>query len=130
MKKTKPGSTGKKPDMEAVMGTLLRVGVIVAASVVVVGGMLFFIQHPGIGINYKAFKGEPARLRHLSLIIGEAFDLRSRSVIQFGLLLLIATPIARVVLSLFGFMLKKDRTYVFITLLVLMVLLFSLFTGD
>lgn len=120
----------KKHRMEVVMGTLLRVGVITAASVVLIGAVLFFIQHPRTTFTFKNFSGEPARLRNLSDIIREAFELKSRAVIQFGLLLLIATPIARVVLSLVGFTLEKDRIYIVVTFIVLTVLLFSLFTGD
>jgi uncharacterized membrane protein len=53
-------------------------------------------------------------------------DLRRRGTIQFGLLLLLATPIARVVFSVFAFAQQRDRAYVLITLFVLMVLLYSL----
>ena len=125
----KTADEAKKHKMEVIMGTLLRVGVISAASVVLIGAVLFFIQHPGTQLNFRAFSSEPARLRKLPLIIREAFEFKSRAVIQFGLLLLIATPIARVVLSLVGFMLEKDRIYILVTLFVLAILLFSLFTG-
>jgi uncharacterized membrane protein len=46
--------------------------------------------------------------------------------IQFGLLLLIATPAARVVFSVAGFAIERDWMYVAITLLVLLTLLYSL----
>ena len=46
---------------------------------------------------------------------------------QVGLLLLIATPVVRVAVSAFGFMLERDRIYVAITLAVLLILLASLF---
>jgi uncharacterized membrane protein len=55
--------------------------------------------------------------------------LRGRSIIQFGLLLLIATPVARVLISAVAFALQRDRTYVLITLAVLGVLLLSLWGG-
>jgi uncharacterized membrane protein len=48
------------------------------------------------------------------------------SVIQFGLLLLIGTPIARVVFAVVAFAIQKDRTYVFISLIVLAALLYGL----
>jgi uncharacterized membrane protein len=46
---------------------------------------------------------------------------------QLGLLLLIATPIARVMFSAVAFAMERDRMYVGFTLIVLAVLLYSLF---
>jgi uncharacterized membrane protein len=62
-------------------------------------------------------------------IVRGAISLRARSIIQFGLLLLIATPILRVAFSLAGFTLERDRVYVVITAIVLAVLLYSLISG-
>lgn len=115
--------------MRKIMGTLLRVGVLTAAFVVVSGGVLFFIQHPKEIIDYTTFKGEPARLRHLHIIVKEAIDFRSRAVIQLGLLLLIVTPVARVLFSLIGFSIEKDWVYVIITFIVLSILFCSLLSN-
>ena len=49
-----------------------------------------------------------------------------RGIIQLGLLLLIATPVARVAFSIFGFAEEKDRMYVAFTVIVLLILLYSL----
>lgn len=49
-----------------------------------------------------------------------------RGIIQLGLLILIATPIARVAFSVFGFLAEKDRMYAGFTMLVLAILLYSL----
>jgi uncharacterized membrane protein len=51
---------------------------------------------------------------------------RSESLIQLGLLMLMATPVARVALSVVAFALERDRTYVAITLVVLTGLVASL----
>ena len=53
--------------------------------------------------------------------------LGGRGIIQLGLLLLIATPVARVVFSVIGFVRQRDFVYVVLTLIVLAVLLYSLF---
>ncbi len=112
--------------MRGLMGSLLRIGVLSAASITIIGGVLFFIQHPKEIIDYSVFKSEPARLREVNLIIKEAFELRGRPIIQLGLLLLIATPVARVIFSLFGFLFEKDWVYVIITSIVLVILIISL----
>jgi uncharacterized membrane protein len=63
-------------------------------------------------------------------ILREAFHGRGRGIIQLGLLLLIATPVARVAFSVVGFALERDRIYVGVTLIVLAVLMYSLLTGQ
>jgi uncharacterized membrane protein len=118
-----PENDEKLRDMLAV---ILRIGIISSAALVVFGGILFFIQHTGEIFDYTKFRGEPARLRQVHLIVKEAISLRSRSIIQLGLLLLIITPVARVFFSLFGFALEKDWTYLIITFIVLFILLSSL----
>ena len=77
--------------IERILGTLLRAGVMLAALVVIAGGVL---SRP--------------------------------EVIGFGLVLLIATPVARVVFSVVAFTLERDWLYVGITLFVLAVLSYGL----
>ena len=115
--------------IEQIVGNLLRNGVILAAAVVTAGAVLFLWRHGGEIPEYGIFHGEPSRLRHLGGIATEAFSGRARGLIQLGLLLLIATPVARVVFSVVGFALERDRAYVLITLFVLGVLVFSLAGG-
>jgi len=115
--------------MRNIMGSLLRVGVLAAAFLVVLGGVLFFIQHPKEIFDYTTFKGEPAKFRQVHLIVKEAMNLRGRDIIQLGLLVLIATPVARVIFSLIGFLIEKDWIYVSITAIVLMILSVSLFSN-
>lgn len=108
------------------IGLLLRIGVTVAASVVLLGGILFLL-HPGPAPDYRAFRGEPATMEHASGIVQEAVRFHSGGVIQFGLLLLIATPVARVIFSVWAFACQRDWLYVCVTLIVLGLLLASLF---
>jgi uncharacterized membrane protein len=59
--------------------------------------------------------------------VREAAAFQGRGIIQLGLLLLIATPVARVALSIFGFAAERDRMYVGFATIVLVILLSSLF---
>ncbi len=111
------------------IGNLLRLGVATAASVVLVGGAVYLARHGLEAPSYHAFRGEPSQLRTLGGILGEALGLRGRGIIQLGLLLLIATPIARVAFAALGFALERDRVYVVVSLIVLATLLFSLAGG-
>lgn len=115
--------------MDAIMGILLRSGVILAASIVLVGGILFLLRHKTPVTDYHVFRGEPLDLRTISGIFAEAKAFHARGLIQFGLLVLIATPVARVLFSLFAFMYQKDWKYVVFTAIVLALLLYSLFGG-
>lgn len=115
--------------MRNIMGTLLRVGVLSAAFLVVLGGILFFVRHPKEIFDYSTFKGEPAKFRQVHLIVMEAMNFRGRDIIQLGLLVLIATPVARVIFSLIGFLIEKDWIYVAITSTVLIILSISLFSN-
>jgi uncharacterized membrane protein len=115
--------------LERVIGTLLRAGVLTAAAVVLAGGIVYLARHGGQTPAYHVFRGEPTDLRSVAGILRDVTAVSGRGLIQFGLLLLIATPVARVVLSVAIFAIERDVRYVAITLLVLSVLLYSLAVG-
>ena len=112
--------------IEEIVGTLLRVGVSLSAFVVAIGAAIYLARHGREPVNYGVFHGEPSDLRSLSGIVRDAFRLRGRGIIQLGLLLLIATPVARVAFSIWGFAEEHDRLYMIFTGIVLIVLLYSL----
>ena len=112
--------------VERVIGTLLRWGVILAAAVVLAGGVMYLARYGSTIPDYRVFRGEPSDLRNVSGIVTGAVSWHSRGLILFGLLLLIATPVARVAFSVVAFALQRDRAYVVVTLIVLAVLLYSL----
>jgi uncharacterized membrane protein len=111
--------------MDELMGLLLRSGVILAACIVLVGGMIYLARFPRPS-DYRAFQSEPENLRTIPGIFGDAFALHGRGLIQLGLLVLIATPISRVAFSVFAFYSQRDWKYVFFTVIVLGILLYSL----
>jgi uncharacterized membrane protein len=115
--------------MDAIMGRVLRVGVMAAAGLVFVGGVLYLVRHGLPATDYRHFHGEPAEYSTVRGIWAEALALRGRGLIQLGLLVLIATPVARVVFSVYAFLRQGDRTYVVVTLIVLGLLCYSLFGG-
>jgi len=114
---------------EFIVGTLLRAGVIIAAIVVLAGGVMYLMQHGAQRPNFRQFHGVPSDLTSVSGVVKDAVSLKSEAIIQLGLLLLILTPIARVAFSAVSFAIEGDRMYVAITLIVLAVLLFSLITA-
>ncbi|MDR3763943.1 MAG: DUF1634 domain-containing protein [Acidobacteriota bacterium] len=115
----------------------LRAGVLGATALGLVGGALFYSAHlmsahPAHAL-FGVFQGasmpfsEPGEiLRQAFGARGEALELRGLSIIQVGIMLLLATPVIRVVFSVVGFLLEKDYFYVWITLAVLVVLTASI----
>ncbi|HUK47787.1 MAG TPA: DUF1634 domain-containing protein [Terriglobales bacterium] len=113
--------------VEVLIANLLRGGVLTAALVVIAGAILYLGAHPRAHVSYRTFHSEPQQLKSVTGVIGEAFTGNARGIIQLGLLLLIATPIARVAFSVVAFAIEEDKMYIVFTLIVLGVLLYSLF---
>jgi uncharacterized membrane protein len=114
---------------DAWLALVLRAGVLLSAAIVGLGGILFLKDHGFEHPDYGVFRGEPDALRSVRGILAEAVRLDARGIIQAGLLLLIATPIARVVFSVAGFVRQRDWLYVAITVTVLTLLGYGLFAG-
>lgn len=120
----------QEPDdslIDARISVLLRTGMMISAIIVFIGGVVFLF-HDGKSIpDYRIFHGLPPQLTTLSGIFHSAFQLHDLGIIQLGLLLLIATPVARVLFSVIAFWIERDYMYVVISSIVLTVLLYSLF---
>jgi uncharacterized membrane protein len=130
-----PPSREADQRLELAIATLLRIGVIAAAALVALGGVLA-MRHPGAPVpSYTHFQQPgtlPSGAHALTSIAGvfrHLADPSGASIIELGLLVLIATPIARVVFAVFGFARERDYLYVVISLLVLGILVVSLLHG-
>jgi len=109
--------------MEVVMGRLLQTGVLLAAAVVLAGGLMYVAAHAGESTNYRTFVAQPAGLRRLLPMLRAVGRGDASAVIELGILLLVATPICRVIFAVIGFALERDRLYVVVSLTVLAILL-------
>lgn len=115
--------------MQQIIGKLLRWGVLISAAVVLTGGAVYLTRYGSGRPDYSVFRGEPTQLHTPSGIVDGVFHGSSRTWIQLGLLLLIATPIMRVGFSVFSYILEGDLLYVGVTLFVFAILIFSLFAS-
>ena len=115
--------------VDQLLGNLLRIGVIVATIVAVIGGVLLLAQRGLAPASGHVFSGEPPELRSVGGILRGVAAWHPDAIVQLGLVLLIATPVARVAMSLVAFILQRDRVYVIVTTIVLAVLIFSLTGG-
>jgi uncharacterized membrane protein len=107
------------------IGMLLRVGVITAA-IVVLAAAIWYHASDGAVTDYRTFHGEPPQVCSATGVVQAALHGDAAAWIQLGLLILIATPVARVAFSVFAFTWQRDWPYVAITLVVLSVLLYGL----
>jgi uncharacterized membrane protein len=112
--------------LEHLLSNLLRYGVLISSCVVLLGGILYLINHGSEPANYQVFVGTPSEFRSPTGIISAILAGSRRGIIQLGLLLLIAVPILRVIISCLTFILQRNFIYVIITLLVLASLIYSL----
>jgi len=119
----------KDTDIQSLIGQVLRGGMIVSMSIVFLGGILFMYRHGHSIPDYKEFKGIPRFLQTPGSLVNAAIIFKGQAIIQLGIILLIATPILRVVFSTIGFALEKDYLYVGISLLVLLIIFASMMSG-
>ncbi len=112
--------------MEAVMALVLRGGVLLASVFVVVGAGLYVAGHAGAVTDYRDFvargivwQGFIARVLHLEAV----------TLMQLGILILVGTPVARVLLGAVVFLVEQDRLYVFVSVFILGILAYGILWG-
>ncbi|HTK48618.1 MAG TPA: DUF1634 domain-containing protein [Gemmatimonadaceae bacterium] len=113
-------------DVEQVIGRLLQAGVVIASIVVIVGGAMLLVRHGAERPAFSVFRGESSHLRSIGATLRGVLAGDARAIVQLGLVLLIATPVARVALTLAAFAAQRDRLYVAMTAVVLVLLLVGL----
>jgi uncharacterized membrane protein len=112
--------------LENIIGQLLRAGVLLSAGIVTLGGVLYLLQRHSAPVSFRTFAADGPEFRTVQGILRSAAQFRSEGLMQFGLVMLILTPIARVAMAVAGFALERDRLYTVVSLIVLGVLVFSL----
>ncbi len=114
-------------NVELVLGNLLRIGVIVSSVIVVLGAIIFLAKYGHKVPHYILFQKKPYNLTVVKNFWNELIALHGLAIIQLGIFCLVATPVLRVVFSVFAFLIQKDYLYVAFTIIVLLILLYSIF---
>ena len=119
--------------VELLISAILRVGVVLSLLIIVCGMVLSLKHHPGYFDNPSLMKQITTPGRIVPHTLGEVFRgailLKGEPLIAAGLLLLIATPVLRVAVSIFIFLFEKDWWFVVTTGFVLGMLILSFFLG-
>jgi len=113
-------------DLDVSVAAMLRFGVTLAALVVVAGGLLSLRRPWSLTPDYTHFHAGDEALRSIAGIVRGVLHLDSQSIMQIGLAILIATPVARVVLCVIGFARQRSALYVVVSSIVLAILVYSL----
>jgi uncharacterized membrane protein len=116
-------------EVEQLIGRLLQIGVLIAAAVVIVGAAMMLLQHGRTPVAFGSYTDSASPLQALGGIVRGAMSLESAAIVQLGLVLLIATPVLRVALTLVAFAIQRDRVYIVLTAVVLALLLYGLIWG-
>jgi uncharacterized membrane protein len=112
--------------LELLLSNLLKYGVLISSAIVLIGGIFYLIRHGSEAVNYRVFQGEPTAFCSPVGIVKAVLSGSRRGLIQLGLLVLVATPIVRVIISLLTFLRMRDFIYAIISFLVLSGLVYSL----
>ena len=119
--------------VDTAIATLLRVGVVLSITIVSVGMIITFVHHPDYFSSGPALGTLTRPGAHFPTTLSDvAAGVRrgsGQAIVMAGLLLLIATPVARVAFSIVVFLIEGDRLYVMITTAVLLILLIGFVTG-
>lgn len=117
-------------DFQTIIGNLLRYGVWISLSVAFIGGIVYLLHHSTDIEYYSVFHENDRNIFEvISAIYQGVIQGNGESLIFFGIILLFLTPVLRVLLSLFSFLLEKDYLYVGITLIVIVIILISVSFG-
>lgn len=120
--------------MEIQISRVLRIGVTLSLIFLVTGTILSFVHHPEYRVSSAAMdrlmerpEGSPGFLEAVAPGLRHG---RGQALVAVGLLLLILTPITRVVMSLILFLRQGDRAFAAITAFVLVLILVSMLLGQ
>jgi uncharacterized membrane protein len=111
--------------LDVSVAVVLRIGITLSAAVVILGGVLLGNHLFGAVPDYTHFQPGDPGLRSVMGIVQGAVNFTPKSIIQLGLLLLIATPVARVVLCIVGFARQHNILYVAVSTIVFVILILS-----
>lgn len=118
-------------DIEYIIGNALRIGVTASIIVILIGLALLLLVPGASRYNLSAIASPTSKLNSsvigFSSMLNGIESLDGVYYIMLGLAILIATPVARVLLSVFWFFQKRNPVYTVITAIVLINMLVAIF---
>ena len=119
--------------MDTAITALLRTGVLLSVGIIAAGLVMTFVNHPDYFSSRQALGRLTSPGTHFPNTISEVIAGVRRgsgqAIMAAGLLVLIATPVARVALSIVIFVIERDRIYAAITTAVFAILMIAFAVG-
>lgn len=112
---------------QLLIGKLLIIGLLISITIILIGGIDYIIHYGSQMVHDVHFKGEREDLTHISGIFRSAMSLSPKGIIQAGLWLLVFTQILRLLLTLWLFVKMKDKKFIWITVFVTSIVIYTCF---
>jgi uncharacterized membrane protein len=116
-------------DLNRSVGNLLRLGVILSVIISIIGFVKLFLEGFKMPKNYSSLETGSSSEKVWSYFWTALCKGEGMAIIQLGILVLIFTPLMRIVFALIGYLKEKDYVYVVISSIVLAIMAISFFTG-
>lgn len=116
-------------DLNRSVGNLLRLGVILSVAISLVGFIKLFSEGFVMPKKYKMLNMGSSSEKVWGSFWDSLCKGEGMAIIQLGILLLILTPLVRIIFALIGYLKEKDYIYVVISLIVLAIMTVSFLTG-
>ena len=116
-------------DLNRSVGNLLRLGVILSVITSLIGFIKLFMEGFKMPRKYKLLDMGTSSEKVWSHFWETLCKGEGMAIIQLGILMLIFTPLMRIIFALIGYLKEKDYTYVIISSIVLAIMAVSFFTG-
>ncbi|MBT2620458.1 MULTISPECIES: DUF1634 domain-containing protein [Chryseobacterium] len=116
-------------DLNRSVGNLLRLGVILSVIISLIGFIKLFLEGFKMPKNYSSLETGSSSEKVWSQLWDSLCKGEGMAIIQLGILVLIFTPLMRIVFALIGYLKEKDYVYVVISSIVLAIMAISFFTG-
>lgn len=116
-------------DLNRSVGNLLRLGVILSVITSLIGFVKLFMEGFQMPRKYKLLDMGTSSEKVWSHFWETLCKGEGMAIIQLGILMLIFTPLMRIIFALIGYLKEKDYVYVVISSIVLAIMAISFFTG-
>ncbi|AZA60925.1 DUF1634 domain-containing protein [Chryseobacterium indoltheticum] len=116
-------------DLNRSVGNLLRLGVILSVITSLIGFVKLFMEGFQMPRKYKLLDMGTSSEKVWSHFWETLCKGEGMAIIQLGILMLIFTPLMRIIFALIGYLKEKDYVYVVISSIVLAIMAVSFFTG-
>lgn len=116
-------------DLNRSVGNLLRLGVVLSVATSLIGFIKLFTEGFKMPRKYNLLNMGDSSEKVWGSFWDSLCKGEGMAIIQLGILILILTPLVRIIFALIGYLKEKDYTYVVISLIVLTIMLVSFLTG-